>query len=41
MEISEHRADLVRSALGRTPASAIVDVRTGDGRTVGDDEPGR
>ncbi len=41
VEISEHRADLVRSALGRIPASAEVDVRTADGRTVGDEEPGR
>jgi 16S rRNA (cytosine967-C5)-methyltransferase len=41
VEISEHRADLVRSALRRTPSSATIDVRTADGRTVGDDEPGR
>ncbi len=41
VEISEHRADLVRSALGRTPSSAELEVRTADGRTIGEDEPGR
>ncbi|HEV7173721.1 RsmB/NOP family class I SAM-dependent RNA methyltransferase [Pedococcus sp.] len=45
-EVSEHRADLVRQTL--RPASAraraagrTLQVRTGDGRVVGEDEPGR
>lgn len=45
-EVSEHRADLVRQTL--RPASSraraagrTLQVRTGDGRIVGEDEPGR
>jgi len=37
VEASEHRARLVEQALARGPA---VEVRTGDGRSVGEDEPG-
>ncbi|GAA2035433.1 transcription antitermination factor NusB [Pseudokineococcus marinus] len=37
VEVSEHRARLVAQALAAGPD---VDVRTGDGRAVGDDEPG-
>ncbi|MBM6403757.1 RsmB/NOP family class I SAM-dependent RNA methyltransferase [Phycicoccus sp. CSK15P-2] len=45
VEVSEHRADLVRSglaALTERAASAghAVEVRTADGREVGEDEPG-
>lgn len=35
-EISEHRADLVRQTLRALPEAQV---RTGDGRTVGEDEP--
>ena len=35
-----HRARLVEQALRALPADAVEDVRTGDGRTVGTDEPG-
>ena len=45
-EVSEHRADLVRQTLRPAIARAAsagrsVTVRTGDGRRVGEDEPGR
>lgn len=45
-EVSEHRADLVRQTLRPATARAravgrSVAVRTGDGRQVGEDEPGR
>ena len=45
-EVSPHRADLVRQTLRPAvvraeAAGRSVTVRTGDGRTVGDDEPGR
>ena len=45
-EVSEHRTELVRQtlrpALARAAAAGrSVTVRTGDGRTVGSDEPGR
>lgn len=39
-EIQPHRARLVEQALRAVPADAVEDVRTGDGRTVGTDEPG-
>jgi 16S rRNA (cytosine967-C5)-methyltransferase len=44
-EVSEHRADLVRSTLrpaleAATQAGLSLQVRTGDGREVGTDEPG-
>ncbi|MBT0995166.1 rRNA small subunit methyltransferase B [Cellulomonas sp. DKR-3] len=38
-EVQPHRARLVEQALRAVPADAVEDVRTGDGRTVGDDEP--
>lgn len=45
-EVSEHRADLVRQTLrplldgeGGTGAPGDVEVRVGDGRTLGEDEP--
>jgi 16S rRNA (cytosine967-C5)-methyltransferase len=46
VEVTPHRADLVRSTLARLTARAeaaghVVEVRTADGREVGDDEPGR
>jgi 16S rRNA (cytosine967-C5)-methyltransferase len=45
-EVSDHRADLVRQTLDAARAAAAdagttVEVRHGDGRDVGDDEPGR
>ena len=45
-EISEHRADLVRQTLAPARAAAAaagtsIEVRDGDGREVGTDEPGR
>ncbi|WP_289033397.1 RsmB/NOP family class I SAM-dependent RNA methyltransferase [Arsenicicoccus cauae] len=41
-EVSPHRADLVRQGLrAAVAAGAGVDVRVGDGRDVGVDEPGR
>ncbi|MDM7831193.1 RsmB/NOP family class I SAM-dependent RNA methyltransferase [Cellulomonas edaphi] len=39
-EVQPHRARLVEQALRALPADAIEDVRTGDGRLVGTDEPG-
>ena len=45
-ELSPHRADLVRQTLRAATARAAsagrrIEVRTGDGRTVGEEEPGR
>jgi 16S rRNA (cytosine967-C5)-methyltransferase len=45
-EVSPHRADLVRTTLGAATAAAqeqgrSIEVRTGDGRDVGEQEPGR
>ena len=45
-EVSPHRADLVRQTLRPAAERAaeqgrMLEVRTGDGRTVGEDEPGR
>ncbi|HEX5524295.1 MAG TPA: rRNA small subunit methyltransferase B, partial [Pedococcus sp.] len=45
-EVSPHRADLVRQTLRPAADRAAeqgrtLEVRTGDGRTVGEDEPGR
>ena len=45
-EVSEHRAELVRQTLRPAVARAAelgrsVEVRTGDGRTIGEDEPRR
>jgi 16S rRNA (cytosine967-C5)-methyltransferase len=45
-EVSDHRTDLVRQTLRPAIARAravgrTITVRTGDGRTVGEDEPGR
>lgn len=39
-EVQPHRARLVRQSLRAVPADAVEVVRTGDGRLVGDDEPG-
>jgi 16S rRNA (cytosine967-C5)-methyltransferase len=39
-ELQPHRARLVEQALAALPADAVEEVRTGDGRTVGSDEPG-
>ena len=39
-EVAPHRVRLVEHALAAVPADAIEEVRTGDGRTVGQDEPG-
>lgn len=39
-EIQPHRARLVRRALGAVPEGVVEEVRTGDGRDVGTDEPG-
>jgi len=39
-EVQPHRARLVTQALTAVPAEAVEQVRTGDGRQVGDDEPG-
>ncbi|MFC0714786.1 RsmB/NOP family class I SAM-dependent RNA methyltransferase [Cellulomonas biazotea] len=38
-EVQPHRARLVRQSLHAVPADAVEEVRTGDGRTVGTDEP--
>jgi 16S rRNA (cytosine967-C5)-methyltransferase len=41
-EVSQHRADLVRRSVEGVlkEAAGLVEVRTGDGRTVGEAEPG-
>ncbi|GAB3167137.1 transcription antitermination factor NusB [Myceligenerans halotolerans] len=39
-EIQPHRARLVRRALASVPEGAVEEVRTGDGRDIGTDEPG-
>ncbi len=39
-EVQPHRARLVEKALAAAPADAVEAVRTGDGRAVGQDEPG-
>ncbi|MGW6227546.1 RsmB/NOP family class I SAM-dependent RNA methyltransferase [Cellulosimicrobium cellulans] len=39
-EVQPHRARLVEKALAAVPAAAVEAVRTGDGRAVGQDEPG-
>lgn len=39
-EVAPHRARLVRGALAALPDGAVEEVRTGDGREVGTDEPG-
>ncbi|WP_435735873.1 transcription antitermination factor NusB [Cellulosimicrobium sp. PMB13] len=39
-EVQPHRARLVEKALAAVPADAVEAVRTGDGRDVGQDEPG-
>lgn len=39
-ELQPHRARLVERSLAAVPADAIEEVRTGDGRDVGTDEPG-
>lgn len=39
-EVQPHRARLVQQAVAAAPEGAVEEVRTGDGRTVGDDEPG-
>ncbi|MFF2266821.1 RsmB/NOP family class I SAM-dependent RNA methyltransferase [Cellulosimicrobium cellulans] len=39
-EVQPHRARLVEKALAAVPADAVEAVRTGDGRVVGQDEPG-
>ena len=39
-EVAPHRARLVRGALGTLPPGAVEEVRTGDGRAVGEHEPG-
>ncbi|MGN7701214.1 RsmB/NOP family class I SAM-dependent RNA methyltransferase [Cellulosimicrobium sp. 22601] len=39
-EVQPHRARLVENALAAVPADAVEAVRTGDGRAVGQDEPG-
>lgn len=39
-EVQPHRSRLVAQALRAVPAAAVEEVRTGDGRTVGADEPG-
>lgn len=39
-EVQPHRARLVSQALAAVPADAVEDVRVGDGRQVGADEPG-
>src|SRR5207237_1570226 len=39
-EVQAHRARLVEQALRAVPAGAVEEVRTGDGRTIGVDEPG-
>jgi 16S rRNA (cytosine967-C5)-methyltransferase len=40
-EVAPHRANLVRKALRAVPAGVVERVRTGDGRDVGEQEPGR
>lgn len=39
-EVQPHRARLVAQALSAVPAEAVEEIRTGDGRRVGEDEPG-
>lgn len=39
-EVQPHRARLVEQAVAGLPAGAVEQVRTGDGRTLGTDEPG-
>ncbi len=39
-EVQPHRARLVEQALRAVPADAVEDVRTGDGRVLGAEEPG-
>ncbi|WP_136520012.1 MULTISPECIES: RsmB/NOP family class I SAM-dependent RNA methyltransferase [Cellulomonas] len=39
-EVQPHRSRLVAQSLRAVPAPAVEEVRTGDGRTVGTDEPG-
>lgn len=39
-EVAPHRVRLVETALRAVPSSAVEEVRTGDGRTVGEQEPG-
>lgn len=39
-EVAPHRARLVRGALGTLPDGVVEEVRTGDGRVVGTEEPG-
>ncbi|GEL93514.1 RsmB/NOP family class I SAM-dependent RNA methyltransferase [Cellulomonas composti] len=39
-EVQPHRARLVEQALRAAPDGAVEQVRTGDGRTLGDEEPG-
>lgn len=39
-EVQPHRARLVEQAVAGLPAGAVEAVRTGDGRTLGTDEPG-
>ena len=39
-EVTPHRVRLVEHALAALPADAIEEIRTGDGRVVGQDEPG-
>lgn len=39
-EVQPHRARLVEQALRAVPADAVEDVWTGDGRTVGTEQPG-
>ena len=39
-EVLPHRVRLVEHALASVPAEAIEEIRTGDGRTIGQDEPG-
>jgi len=39
-EVQPHRARLVRQAVAAAPDGAVEDVRVGDGREVGDAEPG-
>ncbi|NKY41419.1 rRNA small subunit methyltransferase B, partial [Cellulomonas septica] len=39
-EVQPHRAKLVRQSLRAVPPGAVEVVRTGDGRVLGDDEPG-
>ncbi|WP_029287300.1 RsmB/NOP family class I SAM-dependent RNA methyltransferase [Cellulomonas sp. HZM] len=39
-EVQPHRARLVRQALRAVPTEAVEQVRTGDGRQIGADEPG-